>query len=288
MYINTDTITCNETALHADLETMLNLFQVYLKEHNMASNTITAYLFGVRQFYSRHDTLNSDTLSLYKVALMDRYMPQTVNMRIRALNCFLKFLGIQGFGARPVRLQKKCYTDHVISQADYEYLKRRLWEDEQYTFYFIVRLTAATGVRVSELVAFDVDDVFQGFRDICSKGSRVRRVFIPTVLQKKMTDWLAGEQRSFGPLFLSHLRQRISISGVRAQLKTYALRYHLDPKMVYPHSFRHRFAKNFIENGGDLSLLSRLLGHSSIETTRIYLRRTSTEQAEIFNQVVDW
>ena len=79
-----------------------------------------------------------------------------------------------------------------------------------------------------------------------------------------------------------------SVSGIRSQLKTFADRYHLDPKVVYPHSFRHRFAKNFIENGGDIAFLSNLLGHTSIETTRIYLRRSSTEQSLIVNQIVDW
>ena len=67
-----------------------------------------------------------------------------------------------------------------------------------------------------------------------------------------------------------------------------AARYCLDERVVYPHSFRHRFAKNFIESCGDISLLSDLLGHESIETTRIYLRRSSSEQKAIVNKVVDW
>ena len=80
----------------------------------------------------------------------------------------------------------------------------------------------------------------------------------------------------------------IHISGVRSRLKDFAARYNLDPEVMYPHSFRHRFAKNFIEHSGDISLLSDLLGHESLETTRIYLRRSSTEQARIVNQVVNW
>ena len=71
-------------------------------------------------------------------------------------------------------------------------------------------------------------------------------------------------------------------------MKAFALQYHMDPDVMYPHSFRHRFAKNFIEKCGDIALLSNLLGHESIETTRIYLRRTSTEQSRIVNKVVDW
>nr|WP_264467961.1 tyrosine-type recombinase/integrase [Lacrimispora sp. 210928-DFI.3.58] len=254
----------------------------------MSPHTITAYVYSIKHFYTRYQELTPDTISLYKVYLMDHYQPQTVNMRIRALNSFMKFQGIKDYKVHALRLQQKNFLDHVISQADYEYLKRRLWEDGQYTFYFIIRLITATGVRVSELVEFQVEDAQKGFKDIYSKGNKMRRVYIPTSLQRDILAWLASEARSCVPLFLSHLGRAMSISGIRAQLKTFALRYQLDPQVVYPHSFRHRFAKNFIEHGGDIAFLSSLLGHDSIETTRIYLRRTSTEQAGIINRVVDW
>lgn len=270
------------------LSKCLNAFHKYLIQHNMSPNTITAYVYSVRHFFTYSNQLNSNNVNLYKVYLMDHYQPQTVNMRIRALNCFLKFQGISDFKIRAFRMQQKTYTDHVISQADYEYLKRRLHEDDQHTFYFIIRFIAATGVRISELVSFQVSDVKNGFKDIYSKGNKMRRVYIPTFLQKDTLSWLESDSRSSGPLFLSHLGRGISVSGVRSQLKTFAYRYHLDPKVVYPHSFRHRFAKNFIEHGGDIAFLSNLLGHKSIETTRIYLRRSSTEQSLIVNQIVDW
>ena len=271
-----------------DLTALLGTFRQYMTANNLSPNTILAYLYGVSAFFSRYPVLDHNNVSLYKVYLMERYRPQTVNMRIRALNCFLKSQDIHDYKIPAVRLQQKPYIVHVISQADYEYLKRRLWEDEQYTFYFIVRLITATGVRVSELVELNAEDVQTGYRDLYSKGNKIRRIYIPASLRKTCLDWLAWEERSSGPLFISHLGRRISISGVRTQLKTFAVRYNLNPQVVYPHSFRHRFAKNFIESGGDIAFLSDLLGHDSIETTHIYLRRTSTEQANIFNRVVDW
>ena len=266
----------------------LTAFHMYLAEQGMSVHTITSYMFGVKNFFSYYNELTPDNIRLYKVLLMERYKPQTVNVRIKALNCFLKFQGIHDYKARSLKIQSKKYTEHVISQADYEYFKRRLFEEEQFTFYYLVRLITATGARVSEVVAFDVEDVDRGYKELCSKGNKLRRVYIPTALQRKLLKWLKQENRTNGPLFLSHLGKRISISGVRAQLKTLGCRYGLAPEVVYPHSFRHRFAKNFIENGGDIAFLSDLLGHDSIETTRIYLRRTSTEQARIFNRVVNW
>ena len=270
-------------------EEILQAFHTYLKEQNLADATIVSYLFGVRFFFAHYQELTPDNLLLYKVWLLEHYKPQTVNARIRALNSFLRFCRKNNdFHIRSLRLQRKAYLDHVISQGDYEYFIRRLKEDGFRTFYFVVRFLAATGVRVSELIRLQAEDVQRGYRDIYSKGGKMRRIYIPSRLQSEALDWLAEEGRSRGPLFLSHLGTRLSASGVRAQLKSLAIQYHLEPAVVYPHSFRHRFAKNFIENGGDLAFLSRLLGHDSIETTRIYLRRTSTEQARILDQIVDW
>lgn len=271
-----------------NLEALLGTFLRYMTAKNLSGNTISSYLYGVKTFFSRYPELDQNNVSLYKVYLMERYRPQTVNMRIRALNCFLKSLDIRDYKISAVRLQQKPFIDHVISRADYEYLKRRLWEDGQYTFYFIVRFIAATGVRVSELVSLDIPDVQTGYRDLYSKGNKTRRVYIPSSLQKSCLEWLDAEGRRDGPLFISRLGRPMTVSGIRKQLKTFAIRYHLDPEVMYPHSFRHRFAKNFIENGGDIAFLSDLLGHDSIETTHIYLRRTSTEQAILFNRVVDW
>ena len=129
---------CIRDSAHAaaenqELSKALDAFQDYLLRQNMASNTITAYVYGVKHFYSCYDRLSPDNISLYKVSLMDHYQPQTVNIRIRALNCFLKFLGIRDYKIRAVRVQQKSYLDHVISQADYEYLKRRLWDCLLYT-----------------------------------------------------------------------------------------------------------------------------------------------------------
>ena len=277
----------NITEKNAVAET-LTAFQVFLQNRDLSPNTISSYMFGARDFLNRYGEITPEHIRLYKAYLMEHYRPQTVNSRIRALNSFLHFQKKQEFQTRLLKIQQKKYTEYVISQGDYEYLKQRLWEDEQLTFYYIVRLIAATGVRVSELVEFNCEDVSLGYRDILSKGSKMRRVYIPAGLQHKMEDWLLNEKRKKGPLFLNHSGCRISVSGVRKQLKTLGCRYGLDPKVVYPHSLRHRFAKNFIEKGGDISFLSDLLGHESIETTRIYLRKTSTEQAQIFNQVVNW
>lgn len=263
-------------------------FDAYLSAHNLAPSTIHIYHFTVEQFLQRYPRLNYRNLQLYKIYLIEHYKPQTVNLRIRALNSYLEYLEADICPLSMVKVQQKTYLDKIITQADYEYLKRRLWEDGEYSYFYLVWLTAATGVRVSELVAFQVEDIRLGRKDVYSKGNKMRRIYIPTRLKRAILSWLDQEHRRTGPLFLNRYGSALSVTGVRSRLKDFAARYNLDPEVMYPHSFRHRFAKNFIENSGDITLLSDLLGHESLETTRIYLRRSSTEQARIVNQVVNW
>ena len=103
-----------------------------------------------------------------------------------------------------------------------------------------------------------------------------------------MIDWLRESGRNHGFMFLNKFGQRITTRSIGTQLKLFANRYQIDPKVVYPHSFRHRFAKSFLERFNDISFLADLMGHENIETTRIYLRKTSTEQKEIVDRVIDW
>ena len=95
-----------------------------------------------------------------------------------------------------------------------------------------------------------------------------------------------GKQSGF--LFVNRHGEKISARGISGQLKHYAALYGINPAVVYPHSFRYRFAKSFLERCNDIAMLADLMGHESIETTRIYLRKTSTEQQSIVDQVVDW
>ena len=147
---------------------------------------------------------------------------------------------------------------------------------------------AATGVRISELVQIQIEDIRRGQLDLYSKGNKIRRIYFPHSVRETCLMWLQNENRSKGSLFLNRFGRPISTNGIRDQLKVFALRYHLDPSVVHPHFFRHLFAKNFVERCNDIALLSDILGHESIETTRIYLHKSSIEQQNLFNQIVTW
>ena len=147
---------------------------------------------------------------------------------------------------------------------------------------------AATGARISELIKFKIENLYNGYIDLYTKGGKLRRIYIPIKLQKEAILWIESLNRDSGFIFLNKFGNQISQRGISQQIKRYAIKFKIDPKIIYPHSFRHRFAKNFLEKYNDISLLADLMGHEKIETTRIYLRQTSSEQHNIINKIVTW
>lgn len=266
----------------------IHSFENTLRNGNMAENTIRAYIYALREFISRQKELTKRDLLIYKTYLIESYKPKTVNLRIQAINKYLDFANKSKWRLKSVKVQQRSYLENVISNADYIFLKRKLKQEENLMWYFVVRFLAATGARISELIKIKVEHVTLGYFDIYTKGGKIRRIYIPKKLREETTEWLSKDKRTTGYLFLNRFGERITTRGISQQLKNYAVRYGLNEKVVYPHSFRHRFAKNFLEKFNDISLLADLMGHESIETTRIYLRRTSTEQQEIVDKVITW
>jgi integrase len=267
---------------------MVNEFETYLRKENLSENTITSYMMTVRLYESLFGEITKKNLLAFKGYLVETYKPKTVNLRVQAINKYLDFIKKDKLRLAPVKLQQKTFLENVISDADYKFLKNSLKRDGNMEWYFVVRYLAATGARVSELVQIKVEHVNIGYYDIYAKGGKVRRLYIPKKLRDETQKWLQEKGITTGYLFLNRFGERITTRGIAQQLKNFALKYGINPKVVYPHSFRHRFAKNFLDKFNDISLLADLMGHESIETTRIYLRRTATEQQEIVDKIITW
>jgi site-specific recombinase, phage integrase family len=267
---------------------MVEKFKEFLTHSNMAKNTVSAYIYAVNDFNSRYKELTKKNLLLYKTYLIERFKPKTVNLRIQALNKYLEYLHKPKLRLKSVKVQQRTYLENVISQADYIFLKKKLKQEENLMWYFVVRFLTATGARVSELIQIKVEHVRIGYFDIYSKGGKVRRLFIPKCLRVEAEKWFEETQQTTGYIFRNRFGERITTRGIAQQLKNYAERYGLNTNVVYPHSFRHRYAKNFLDAFNDIALLADLMGHESIETTRIYLRRTASEQQAIVDKVITW
>ena len=267
---------------------MKETFEAHLRKENLSDNTVTSYMWTVDYYLSHYDEVSAENLLGYKGFLMEKFRPKTVNLRIQAINRYLAYLDKEKLQLKFIKVQQKNFLENVISNADYTFLKKSLKRDDNKEWYFVVWYLAATGARVSELIQIKAEHVQAGYFDLYTKGGKLRRLYIPKKLKTETLDWLETINKTSGFLFLNRFGERITTRGISQQLKNYADKYGLDKKVVYPHSFRHRYAKNFLEKYNDIALLADLMGHESIETTRIYLRRTASEQQALVDRIVTW
>lgn len=263
-------------------------YKNFLLHQNLSKNTIESYTTAMDIYMRDFGEITKQNLLAFKAVLVDKYKGKTVNLRIQGINKYLEFLGKDKLKLKYIKIQAKTYLENVISDADYEFFKTKLLKDENYEWYFVIRFLAATGSRVSELIQFKFEHLSRGFIDLYTKSGKIRRIFIPKKLRTKAIEYYSSINRNNGYLFLNKEGKQITTRGIAHQLKALAEKYNMNLNVVYPHSFRHRFAKNFIEKRKDIALLADLMGHESIETTRIYLRKTSEEQQEIVDKLVDW
>ena len=131
---------------------MIKEFERHLRGSNLSENTISSYLFAVRQYQEQYAEVTLKNLKAYKVWLIESYKPKTVNLRLRAINCYLESIGKDKWKQPFVRVQQKAFLENVISEADYEYFKTCLKNEDEMFWYFVIRFLAATGARVSELI----------------------------------------------------------------------------------------------------------------------------------------
>ena len=263
-------------------------FKTYLIHQNLSKNTIESYQSSVNYFFKDFEEINKQNLLAFKATLVDSYKGKTVNLRIQGINKYLEFINKEKLKLKYIRIQQKTYLENVISDEDYEFLKNKLLKQKNYEWYFVVRFLGATGARVSELIQFKYEHLIRGYIDLYTKSGKIRRIFIPKKLRIKALDYYNSINRTTGYLFLNKDGKQITTRGIAHQLKALAKKYKMNLNVIYPHSFRHRFAKNFLEKQKDIALLADLMGHESIETTRIYLRKTSEEQQEIVDNIIDW
>ena len=264
-------------------------YKAHLVGKGFSAHTIDSYLFAVRQMTERvGDGPTTEELLGHKDWLAAHFAAKTVNLRLTAINSYLDFIGYPGIRLKSLRIQQKPYLDNVISQADYELLRDSLLRDGELFWHFVVRFLACTGARISELRLFTVDSVREGHLDLISKGDKLRRIYIPASLQKDAIGWLDGIERESGYIFPSKGDKPMTARGISMGLKRFAAKYGIDQDVVYPHSFRHRFAKNFIAKNPDIAFLADLMGHENLETTRVYLRRTASEQRAAVDATIDW
>jgi len=260
----------------------------YLRENEYSENTIRSYCYTIQHYFNIYNTFQTQNIRNYKQYLLNSSKISTANQRINAMNSYLSYTKLNIPKIKTVRVTSETYTDNVVTSSELEMLKSRLKSKNNKTAYFIIRYLASTGMRVSELLKIKKSDVENGYIDILSKGSKERRVFFPSILRKETLIWLNKQKLSSRFVFTNKKGNVLSPSGVRYLIKKHGGECGIEVAHLHPHAFRHRYAINFMEKTGNIALLSDFLGHSSTDTTRIYLRKSSNEQKELVDAVVNW
>ena len=262
-------------------------YKRYLVEKNYSENTIQAYL-GAWKMYAEYfgNVLTKESLLKFKQLCSDKYSVATANLRITAINNYLIFVEKREWKLTAIKVQKRSYRSGIISTDEYRELLRALKKAGNLSWYFGVLIMGTTGVRVSELMNITSKDIEKGYADIIGKGKKVRRIYFIERVRRECLIWLGENKGKY--IFKNRKGERLTVRGMAWGIKHYGVAADLPPEVVHPHSIRHMYAKNFLKKSNNLALLADLLGHDSIETTRIYLQESPEEQIKEVNEIVTW
>lgn len=254
----------------------------YLELQDYSKNTVQAYLDSIRVYLRYFSELTFRNMTAFKGILLEKHSPQTANLRIIALNRYAKWSGHPEWKLKCIRVPKASFGDDCLTKEEYRSICDDL-ECRDRNVYLAVKLLATTGLRISEMKRLPESVFTDGYGDVVGKGNRVRRIYIPKAFRQELRKtglWNPSCNRE--PFW------NIPCSKVSRQLKRSGRSLGLSERKLHPHSLRHFFAYSFLERCQDISLLADLMGHTSIETTRLYLRRSSLEQKRLIDSVVVW
>lgn len=262
---------------------LINQFIKYLQEQEKSQSTIVSYkreLFSLQMFFD-DSSLNKDSLLRYKTIITKQYKPSTCNVSISAINCFLKYINRQDLFLKPLKIQKTIFepAEKELTKKDYNKLiKAALINGDERTA-LAIQTICATGIRVSELQSITVETLRSGQVHICNKGKN-RIVFIPKALVNVLKKYVVNHNIASGPIFVTRNNKPLDRSNLWKFMKQLCSVAGVKPSKIYPHNLRHLFAKTYYTQQKDISRLADILGHSSINTTRIYTRESGAVHAK--------
>ncbi|MFR2464884.1 MAG: tyrosine-type recombinase/integrase [Clostridia bacterium] len=261
-------------------ETMIPPYETALREAEKSAATMEKYLHHVRQFVA-HDAgrrIDKALVLEYKTRLGKLYAPSSANAALAAVNGFLRFWGFESCCVKPFKVQKQvyCSEEKELTREEYVRLIKAAKEKSSERLALLLETICATGIRVSELPYITVEAVARGEAVVHCKG-KTRTVFLPAALQKKLRRYMQSQKIQSGPVFITRTGKPMNRSNIWREMKALCERANVAPSKVFPHSLRHLFARTFYSIDHDVAKLADLLGHSNINTTRIYIITTGAE-----------
>ena len=256
-------------------------FTVYLKSDEKSENTIEKYIRDVRTFaaYIGDAEVTKETVISYKNKLLtERYAIRSINSMLASINSLLSFLGWSDLKVKSIKLQRQIYCpeEKELTKAEYMRLVNSAKQKGNERLNLLIQTICATGIRVSELQFITIEAVKCGEAVVSLKG-KSRSVFIVRELQKKLLRYAAEQRIGAGAIFITRNGKPMSRTNIWREMKNLCEQAGVNSQKVFPHNLRHLFARTFYGIEKDIAKLADILGHSSINTTRIYIITTGNE-----------
>ena len=255
-------------------------FKEHLILEERSAATVEKYLRDVKAFaaYAQNGTITKETVIAYKKHLQENYAVRSVNSMLASINSLFAFLGWHDLRVKSLKLQQQvfCPEDKELTKAEYTRLCRTAERKHNERLNLILQTICGTGIRVSELQYITVEAVRHG-EAIVNCKAKTRSVFIVKELKQKLLRYAAEQGIKSGMIFVTRTGKAISRTNIWREMKALCIEANVNPQKVFPHNLRHLFARVFYGIEKDIAKLADILGHSSIETTRIYIISTGAE-----------
>lgn len=276
----TDRVIARKPDMKIITDKTIKNFEEYLFEEERSENTIEKYMRDIRFFgaWLGERQLDKSVIVEYKRELCARYAVRSVNSMLSAVNAFFIFMGRQDLKVKTLKIQRRIFADksRELTKAEYERLLAAARDKKNERLYYLMQTIASTGLRVSELKYVTCEAVRCGQAVISCKG-KIRQIFLPKKLCKMLKVYIKKRNIESGAVFVSRSGKPLDRSNIWKMLKELCKSANVDRAKVFPHNFRHLFARTFYSLQKDIVRLADILGHSSIETTRIYTVESGDE-----------
>ena len=263
-------------------------FEEYLYAEERSCSTIEKYIRDVRFFRGMLQGGNVDKTALvkYKKEQCERYAVKSVNSMLSSVNAFFVFMGWHDLKVKTLKIQRRIFSDKSkeLSKAEYERLLVAAKNRKNKRLYYLMQTVASTGLRVSEIQYVTCEAVKKGQAVINCKG-KIRQIFLPKKLCKMLLSYIKERNIKSGSVFVTKTGKPLDRSHIWKMLKSLCEAAGVSRDKVFPHNFRHLFARTFYSLQKDIVRLADILGHSNIETTRIYTMESGAEHRKLLQKL---
>lgn len=258
-------------------------FKEHLILEERSEITIEKYIRDVKAFtaYTQNTVVTKETVISYKKHLQETYAVRSVNSMLASINSLFAFLNWHDLKVKSLKLQQQvfCPEEKELTKAEYTRLCRTAERKHNERLNLILQTICGTGIRVSELQYITVEAAKNGEAVVNCKA-KTRSVFIVKELKQKLLRYAAEQGIKNGMIFVTRTGKPISRTNIWREMKALCIEANVNPNKVFPHNLRHLFARVFYGIEKDIAKLADILGHSSINTTRIYIISTGTEHRQ--------